>query len=62
MFIYVYAQIEDCTAAVSAVVRGGFAALNKSSLIHWKQLVLDTQQLSSALSDEHASSNPQPLR
>jgi len=49
-------------AAVNAVVRGGFAALSKSSLLHWKQLVLDAQQLSSAPSDEHVSSNPQPLR
>ena len=55
-------QIENGTAAVNAVVRGGFAALSKSSLLYLKQLVLDVQQLSSARSDERLSSTPHPLR
>lgn len=55
-------QVENHTAAVNAVVRGGQFTLSKFYLLYWKQLVSDIRHLSSAHSREHVLSTAEPLR
>jgi len=56
-------QVENETAAVSAVVRGGQFALSKVHLLYWKQLVSDVRQLSPARpTRDRVPSTTKPLR
>jgi len=55
-------QVENETAAVNTVVRGGQFALSKVHLLYWKQLVSDLQQLSSPRPRERVPSTTKPLR
>jgi len=61
--IVVWLQVENCTVAMSAVVRGGLAAVCKTSLFYCHQLLSDVHQLSPPRpTHQHTSTSIQPLR